>query len=151
MPSPSIDVYIAHGWGLNNVIGYVNSSFNNNQLQVLKQSGIKQIYINPDNDLGGKNGTIKMIYDLLNNKMQPFVFCLDDQYKDLNDLFVKLGGEEAKKVFQEQFNSSINGIDWLTNYLINLDKNNRVKEFLNIISKLTYQEHKTIIATKLLK
>lgn len=146
-----IDVYIAHAWGLNNIIGYVNSSFSNNQLEVLKQSGIKQIYINPDNDLGGKSGTKKMIIDLLNNKIQPFIFCLSDKYKDLNDLFMNLGGEEAKKVFQEQFNSSINGIDWLINYLMKLDKDNRVKEFLDVISKLSYQEGKIIIANKLLK
>lgn len=90
------------------IIGWGQVSPTNNQLDTLRQMGIREVILIPDNDDKGQNGVERGLHSLARKGLMGYVAELPPDCKDVDEFTVKYGVEKLGKITS----NPISGAHW---------------------------------------
>ena len=105
---------IAHAHGLYNVTAVNTNSITTAQIETLKQTKAKRIYLAFGHDKAGKAGTKKSIELLLEHNFEVFIVSYPIEYTDIDQYITKTDINSFKKDVEQAISSS----KWLSEYMI---------------------------------
>ena len=90
------------------------TSLSDQQTEALKMAGTQELFLALDMDEPGQKATEKIIADLEQDILRPYVITLPEGYKDPDDLIRKAGSE----TFQEVLDKAESGSRWMAKRIV---------------------------------
>lgn len=126
------EVYIVEGFmdlfaldfiGIPNVLATMGVNFSLNHIKELKANNIKTITLCFDNDLAGKNATIKTAFFILENGLDVYIIDINKEYKDFNDVLVS-----STSSLKEQVQQRVDAVLFFIKHKLSILNKNDLKE-----------------------